>query len=249
MTYAASIAMLPGTENWNGTDIRYRSLLSVGGNNAVNRLNVAGPAYNRHGTLLATSKADLFDNRLLAPVDYDEFGTYILFDPDVWTGSSAGGGWSGQSCGNWNDPADIGRVGDAFVSDPAWLSAGFTKACVGTARLYGISPPIPSPLWGDYNEDGLVDTADYTVLRDSLSDELYPFYSQAYEDVGLFVYNLEGPPPWYPTVDAPGLYAAFANYYGQTLPPGAANAVPEPAAGLVALGVMLMVRIGRRRAG
>ena len=85
-------------------------------------------------------------------------------------------------------------------------------------------------LEGDYNDDGLVDTADYTVYRDNL---------------GLSV-TLPN------EVSTPGQVTAedltdWVNNYGSTvLPAGAAVSVPEPASLLAAVALGVCAALNRR---
>ncbi|TWU00597.1 hypothetical protein Pla108_15490 [Botrimarina colliarenosi] len=76
---------------------------------------------------------------------------------------------------------------------------------------------VVADLDGDYNGDGVVDAADYTVWRDGGS----PDSSQAG-------------------------YELWAANYGATSADSPANAVPEPAAGLMLLAALALV-VGRRR--
>ena len=67
---------------------------------------------------------------------------------------------------------------------------------------------------GDFNLDGVVDAADYTVFRDNVSGQF-----------------------------TPADYTTWANNYGATYSPSSATAVPEPAAvTLVAFGMACLVR-------
>ena len=140
----------------------YRAILSISGDNARDRLSVSGPVYNLHGTLLAARQADLFDGNLAAPVAYDEYGSLISQNLDVWSGSTSIGSAAGQACRDWDNVSGgaSGRVGGVLNSGGAWLSTGLSKACNLGARLYALSPALTAPLWGDYNGDGEVDGAD-----------------------------------------------------------------------------------------
>ena len=46
----------------------------------------------------------------------------------------------------------------------------FSPLITGTGYLQ-VTTFIPPPLWGDYNENGVVDAGDYVVWRDSLGSE------------------------------------------------------------------------------
>ncbi len=142
---AARNAGLRGMESWNQSDLIFRALLSSPSADAASRVTITAPVVNTFGTRLANNHADLFDGSLLAPVDYDEFGQYILFDPDVWTGSTELGTWSGASCDQWNTSGNggvSGGLGNAFVANAAWLKVAFPKTCNLTARLYCVGPAL-----------------------------------------------------------------------------------------------------------
>ncbi len=49
--------------------------------------------------------------------------------------------------------------------------AQFSSPLITGSGLLQVSTFIPPPLWGDYNEDGIVDAGDYVVWRNSLGDE------------------------------------------------------------------------------
>jgi len=103
VTYRAAFAgLVPG---WNGLDLVYRSILSIDGDNAVDRLSIVGPVYNTNGDLLANDAADLWDGSLVNPVGYNEKGELIASNTQVWTGTGMFGTWaSGESCGDWDIP-------------------------------------------------------------------------------------------------------------------------------------------------
>lgn len=81
---------------------------------------------------------------------------------------------------------------------------------------------------GDYNGDGVVDVADYTVWRDSLGS-------------GFGVFAADGDGDGFVTIDD---YAVWRNHFGEGAP-GAAAAAPEPGAAALILAAAALVR--RRR--
>ena len=161
-TDAAHRGALPSASTWDGTSPIYHSILSIAGDHARYRLSVVGPVLNLHGTQLATSHVDLFDSNLSAPVAYDEFGAVITASPDVWTGCTQSGTAAGQTCGTWNNPSSgvTGRIGSA-LADNNWLSSGTNKPCNQNARVFGLSPALTAPVWGDYDGSGAVDGRDF----------------------------------------------------------------------------------------
>ncbi len=177
VTSSAFDAQLPGTLTWDGVSPLYRAILSITGDNARDRLSVSGPVFNLHGTELASGHADLFDGSLAAAVDYDELGTLITSDSDVWTGStSVGTAAGGLSCGTWNNTSNAsgGGVGSENDSDGHWISTGLTQNCNRSARLYGLSPALTAPLWGDYDGSGAVDGGDFLAWQPSWASRPAP---------------------------------------------------------------------------
>lgn len=90
---------------------------------------------------------------------------------------------------------------------------------------------------GDYNGDGVVNAADYTVFRDNLGGDASSAFAAGTRDGAA-----SGPI---------GLddYAAWKANFGEGTPVGFAAAIPEPASfTVVALGVCLAVKRGRRAA-
>jgi len=83
------------------------------------------------------------------------------------------------------------------------------------ALLPGTLPPVP----GDYNLDGIVDAADYTVWRD----------------------NLDGDRPWILWEDQTD-YRTWKDHFGESIASGSgADHVPEPTTLLLALLALVAV--------
>lgn len=139
-------------------------------------------------------------------------------------------GFSGgfiPTAGQSFDLLDWESLGGAFstLSLPA-LSGGLNW---NTSQLYstGVLSIAAAGLPGDYNEDGLVDAADYTVWRDGLGSAIA-----------------------LPNDDTPGVaaddYTRWVTNYGAATPSNShSQSIPEPAAALLAL--LATMAIGRRR--
>lgn len=106
------------------------------------------------------------------------------------------------------------------------LSEGWEMQVDGNLLQVRLPGP-PGFLPGDYNADGVVDAADYTVFRDNEG-----------QDSAVLNGNGSGAP----TVGAAD-YALWANTYGSSLP--SATAVPEPGSVLLLLAGVALA--GRRR--
>lgn len=103
-----------------------------------------------------------------------------------------------------------------------------------TFEDFSVTVSAPPALLGDYNENGIVDAADYTVWRDNLGGTLLP----------------NDPTPG--TVDSTD-YDFWKAHFGATLGAGsgggATGVVPEPASlGLLAFGLTCMA-VARKRSG
>jgi hypothetical protein len=113
-------------------------------------------------------------------------------------------------------------------------SVFFDEIRLGTEFATVVQPPLPPVLPGDFNADGVVDAADYTVWRDNLgaADES----------------ALNGAGDGINGVDAND-YALWRSQFGTTatLALGAATAVPEPTGVVLALlfGAAALVRRNR----
>ncbi|QDT68980.1 hypothetical protein MalM25_19060 [Planctomycetes bacterium MalM25] len=81
-------------------------------------------------------------------------------------------------------------------------------------------------LAGDYNEDGVVDAADYTVWRDAGANDVLPNDTT-------------------PGTVGPGDYTVWKSNYGATAS-SLATAVPEPASAVLSLGLLTIVALRRR---
>ena len=202
--------------------------LSGDGGDARDRLTIDGPVYNTQGELVATDLDDLFDGQIDAPILYDETGAEVTGNLSVWSGTTPAGVWGGQSCGDWDNPSssNSGDTGIAGATNSTWILGGFSS-CNQSARLYGISPAFTVPVRGDFNGDGAVDAADYTVWRDSLGQTGMGLAADANND-GVV-----------DTLD----YDLWVLDFGYEEP--ASNTVPEPSALVLALAALASG--GRRR--
>ncbi|MEM6855544.1 MAG: hypothetical protein AAF593_14150, partial [Planctomycetota bacterium] len=120
-------------------------------------------------------------------------------------------------------------LSDRDASESATLALqGRTNVSGGTNRaFFTMELDWPSILLGDYNGDGEVNAADYTVWADNFGSMV----------------DLEADGNGNGVVDAAD-YTIWADNFGNTLPGQAAVAfIPEPAtAGLIALGGLVMLR-------
>ena len=134
------------------------------GCDARDRIKITAPVYNTNGDLVAIDKADFWDQSLLAPIEFDEFGN--VQTGNVWSGTTPAGVWGGQSCGEWDNPSssnsgDIGTIGN---TNPGWILNGF-NSCNQSARLYAISPELTELQPGDVDSDLDVDAIDFLMLQ------------------------------------------------------------------------------------
>lgn len=203
-----------------GDATHWQAILSDASVDAIDRLNISGPIYNMNGDLVAVSKPDLFDGNLSAPISFTEIGQDVsdISIHEVWTGTNANGTWSGASAGAWDDLTATATIGDATNTTGAWTTDG-TQFGAQLARLYGLSPAFTVPLGGDFNDDGTVGIADYTVWRDNLG--------ASNED------TLNGNGSFSGRVDQTD-YELWRQNFGMSLPGAAAASlntasVPEPA--------------------
>jgi hypothetical protein len=86
----------------------------------------------------------MWDGSLQYPVLYDQYGSAIATNYQVWTGSLSDGTATGNTCGNWNTFGStiLGQIGDVRSQTGIWLNSG-SRTCNLTSRLYCISPAHP----------------------------------------------------------------------------------------------------------
>jgi hypothetical protein len=123
-----------------------------------------------------------------------------------------------------------------LITDDVYLDLRFTYWSSGGGGGFSYDraePPTPATA-GDYNGDGAVDAADYTVWRDTLGQEV------AFPGDGADG-DLSG------TIDE-GDYTFWKQHFGESVPGAAvgALAVPEPAAAALCL-VGAVIVLGYRR--
>lgn len=144
---------------------------------------------------------------------------------------------AGQDAETEQGPVDMsGRVTLTIIDFFTSISSDINLGTVVFDNLLVTS--VPSTLDGDYNGDGSVDAADYTVFRDTLGDSVTPGEGADGNGNGVIDGTAAG---------AGNDYQIWADNYGAAAPSG--TAVPEPsalAAGLIAAGAF---GLGRRRHG
>ncbi len=217
-----------------GGATHWQAILSDASMPATTRLAIVAPIYNMQGELVANDASDLFDGAIAAPIRYTELGNSISSNFQVWTGTQSNGIWSGASAGAWDDPSGsvLATVGSATNIAAAWTDNGEVPSNQ-LARLYALSPVFTVPLGGDFNNDGTVNIADYTVWRDNLG--------------AINESSLNGNGSFSGGVDQAD-YELWRQNFGLRLPTNGVNfqstPVPEPTtfASCVALGALLLAR-------
>ena len=101
---------------------------------------------------------------------------------------------------------------------------GIDNIAVTDGIIIGVSPALP----GDYNEDGVVNAADYTVWRDHIG-----------APAGTLPNDANGGPI------GPAQYDTWKENYGSTASTSAMNVVPEPTTGFV-LSIALLCLFAKR---
>ena len=118
--------------------------------------------------------------------------------------------------------AYLGRVSVSGGSSVSAIIDDFATTTANRAMYDGLGYALVS-LTGDYNHNGIVDAADYTVWRDTVGQSVYPGTGADGDGDGM--------------VDQ-GDYAVWTSHFGLSGPgagSGAAAAVPEPSTWLLSL--------------
>ena len=166
------------------------------------------PVFSMNLDLIASGFDDFWDGALLAGPAWDEFGRPNGFD--AWTGSQIDGtGAPGLEVGS----TLAAWCGRPTLTDARWLN--FLQPSVETfLGVYALSEPLTVPfdgLVGDYNLNGVVDTPDYNIWRDSFRAQVAPFEGADGNGNGV--------------IDTPD-YNVWRDRFGNRQ----GNAVPEPTA-------------------
>jgi hypothetical protein len=115
----------------------YVAWISSSSSSAAARLGTGWGAYrNVRGTYVAVSLATLNNDRLMVPIDLDEWGK--LTHDSVWTTTTATGATSGSlHCSNWttNSGSFTASNGISSGGPSRWTNAA-TVPCSGQARIY-----------------------------------------------------------------------------------------------------------------
>jgi hypothetical protein len=211
-------ALRPGTvgENWNESTITYGTMpgFTFDSFSTTNLLNVGGPlvdlgnfaysGYTSEGNVGVINPASL-TNLVQSMGDYDLLTLLVSF------GVSGNGQWRIAS-----------REATATETSVLTGPAGSFAAKLNFDVTYG-------GVLGDYNDDGVVNAADYTVWRDAAPTAVLP--------------NEEVSPGGTDIAD----YLYWAERYGATDTGLPATAIPEPTTTLLMLAAIAVANVSRRR--
>ncbi|MFN7940103.1 MAG: hypothetical protein U0X73_00780 [Thermoanaerobaculia bacterium] len=119
----AAAATLPGAST-------FKAWMSDAATDAISRLTLDGPWNRVDGLRVASSKADLTDGNVAAPLRVTETGSRLALGEKTWTGTSAGGTKLGARCADWTSglAIDSGAVGLDDDTNGNWTSQNF-DAC------------------------------------------------------------------------------------------------------------------------
>lgn len=192
-----------------------------------------GQDSNLPGAILAIP----LDGDGLPVIDIDDNGTPGDTSDDVFTNLESIE-YDGQAAFNNQHEIEVDAAGNIYITDNATellevFSPGgdsLTRFSFdGTNRSFAVIGATAG-LIGDYNGDGIVDAADYTVWRDTLGDSVA--VGQGADGNGNGVVD-------------PGDYNEWANNYGATAA-SPSSAVPEPSTLLLSMAIAAFV-VPRRR--
>jgi hypothetical protein len=155
-----------------GLEGDWTAWLSINGTAARDR--IADAAYRLlDGTVIATSKTDLLNGTLLAPIDLDENFVKVTFAPEVWTGTGTDGTWpQSGTCNVWSssDAQFSGLIGTTTSTEADWTAKGGASCPTGN-RLYCFSSPqlVAGAVPDGKNTRGTVLTAGKTASTDTFT--------------------------------------------------------------------------------
>jgi len=129
---------------------------------------------------------------------------------------------------NWDMPGGTNN----WAQNPNITSGLVGDNVVGARALRDFALNFVEPLAGDYNRDGVVSAADYTVWRNTL---------------GEFVNNLSGADGSNNGVIDQDDYDVWKTNFGATLGGGSVASVPEPESIVLAPVVLIGTSLGRKR--
>ena len=150
--------------------VTWKAIASTSGVHARDNAVIGGttPVYNMNLDLVATGYTDMWDGSISNSLAWNESGA-TNFD-DAWTGSHTDGTAAvGLTLGG--NVAWCGKPELSTTSPELWINR-MAPPVSWTFQLYALSEeltvgPSIATLAGDYNLDGLVDAADYTVWHDT----------------------------------------------------------------------------------
>jgi hypothetical protein len=128
-TESAGLAGIAGT---------FTAWLSSPGANAIDRIADVGPWYLIDGTTLVfQTKAELLSGPRVAILrnEHNEPVPPGAEDTFVWTGTTATGTASTDTCASWTDDNAVGTIGRADRTDATWTQAD-VRMCSAYVHLY-----------------------------------------------------------------------------------------------------------------
>jgi hypothetical protein len=130
-------------------------------------MEIVGRVVNMHGEVLANNQADLWDGTIATGVRYSENLTFLPNNTTFWTGSNSFGALS-QNAENWQQTVSVSANAGFSQSTTNWFNQTLRNGN-GANRLPCLcQASVIDP--GDFNDDGVVDAADYTIWRNTLGD-------------------------------------------------------------------------------
>lgn len=126
----------------------YKAFLSEASTNIADQLESSSCTHKYYlvdgTTLIGNNLNDIMDGTLTAPINKTEYGA--TYNGNVWTGSTAAGILTGNSCLEWRNNINTfnGVYGNSAATDSTWANAG-TATCENSYRLYCLEQP---PVYG-----------------------------------------------------------------------------------------------------